>query len=188
MATDETTHGEARLIEHLIGSVLASVVKAQGLAASQLLDMVEAIGFEGPERKTRMFDFSFMRSEVDQTQDPPRVVQRLVNASVPLLTIINLPSIAIQEAIIDMDLQLVAQETTGIEGEKEKSPLRLHVIPAKQQVVRTSGQALAIDTAGTIKMHITMRQEPAVGLEKIQSLLGSGVSEKIETLTPPPVG
>ena len=39
MADDPQGRGEAQLIEHLVGSVLTSVVKSQGLAASQLMAM-----------------------------------------------------------------------------------------------------------------------------------------------------
>ena len=42
MADEKESRGEAHLIEHLVGSVLGSVVKAQGLAATQLIDMVQA--------------------------------------------------------------------------------------------------------------------------------------------------
>jgi hypothetical protein len=94
-----------------------------------------------------------------------------------LLTLINLPAIAIQEAMIDMDLQLVAQErTTSSSG--AKGPLNLYVVPAREQVVRTAQQAVAIDATGTIKLHIVMRQDNALGLDKIQNLLASGAEDR----------
>jgi hypothetical protein len=52
-----------------VGSVLSSIVKSQGLAASQLVDMVDKIGFEpatpGVPRNARTFSFDFFRSEID---------------------------------------------------------------------------------------------------------------------------
>src|SRR5437016_10435557 len=175
MADDPQGRGEAQLIEHLVGSVLSSIVKAQGLAASQLVDMVEKVGFEPPTpgvpRKVRTFTFDFFRTEVDPATN--QIVRNKVTASVPLLTLINLPSISIQEATIDMDLQLVAHEP----GAKTDGPLNLWVVPAKKQLVRTPDQALALDAAGTIKLHVVMRQESPLGLSKIQSLLDSGSEE-----------
>ncbi len=69
MADDTQSRGDAQLIEQFVGSILSSVVKAQGLAASQLMQIVETVGFEPPapgvERKARTFTFDFYRTEVD---------------------------------------------------------------------------------------------------------------------------
>src|SRR2546425_1018559 len=126
MADDVEGKGQAQLIEHLVGSVLSSIVKAQGLAASQLVDLVETIGFEtvpGEGRRTRMFSFDFIRTEVDAATN--QIVRNKVTASVPLLTLVNLPSIAIQEATVEMELRLVAHEETTPGGTtEEKGPLK----------------------------------------------------------------
>ena len=183
MPDDPQGRGEAKLIEHLVGSVLSSIVKAQGLAASQLVDMVEKVGFEPPTpgvpRKVRTFTFDFFRTEVDPATN--QIVRNKVTASVPLLTLINLPSISIQEATIDMDLQLVGHEP----GSKSEDPLNLWVVPARKQLVRTPDQALTVDAAGTIKLHIVMRQDSPLGLDKIQSLLETGTEETPSPQTPP---
>ena len=186
MAEETESKGQAQLIEHLVGSVLSSVVKAQGLAASQLVEMIEKVGFESVDgkRQTRMFSFDFVRSEVDQVKQ--EIVQRKVTASVPLLTLINLPSIAIHEATIEMELRLVAHEESVSEGAAgEKGPLKLFVVPSRKQLVRTSQQAFAIDSAGTIKLNVTMRQEAALGLDKLQSLLETGTQELVEPVPKP---
>jgi hypothetical protein len=170
---------EAQLIENIVGSVLSSVVKAQGLAASQLVEMIDKIGFEGKPLKTRMFEFDFVRSEIDPATN--QIVRKRVTASVPLLTLINLPAIAIEEAIIEMDLQLVAHEREAQDGRLLKSPdqepLKLYAVPARKQIVRSPEKALAVDAAGTIKMRLVMRQQTALGLQKVQSLLDSGSEE-----------
>lgn len=179
MADDSQARGEAQLIEYLVGSVLSSIIKAQGLAASQLVEMVDTIGFEastpGVARKARTFTFDFYRTGVDPATN--QIVRNRITASVPLLTLINLPAISIQEATIDMDLQLVAQEqTTSSSG--AKGPLNLYVVPARKQVVRTAQQVVAIDATGTIKLRMVMRQDNALGLDKIQNLLASGAEDR----------
>ncbi len=112
MAAEAESQGEAKLIEHLVGSVLSSIVKAQGLAASQLVEMLEAIGFEPATeeegRRTRTFSFDSFRTEMDEETN--RIVRRRVTARVPLLTLVNLPSITIHEANVQMDLRLVAHQ------------------------------------------------------------------------------
>src|SRR5215472_16881340 len=140
---DDTTQsmGEAQLIEHLVGSVLSSIVKAQGLAASQLVDMVDKVGFyaatDNAPRQVRTFSFDFVRSEVDAQSG--QIVKCNVTATVPLLTLVNIPAIAIQEATIDMDLQLVSHEESKSGGAGQ---LDLYAVPAKKQVVRSGDGAL----------------------------------------------
>ena len=121
-----------------------------------------------------MFSFDFVRSEVDVASN--QIVQKVVTASVPLLTLINLPAIAIEEATIDMDLQLVAHEETKT-ADGNPGPLKLFVVPGKKQLLRTSDSALAVDSAGTIKLHVVMRHQNPLGLEKIKALLDSGSHE-----------
>lgn len=55
-------------------------------------------------------------------------------------------------------------------------------MPAKKQLVRTAKEAFAIDSAGTIKINVTLRQEEAVGLDKLQSLLEGAIEESIDPL------
>lgn len=179
--TNRIEEREAQLIENIVGSVLSSVVKAQGLAASQLMEMINKIGFEEAKpHKANMFEFDFVRSEIDPATN--QIVRKRVTASVPLLTLINLPAIAIEEAIIEMDLQLIAHEREAqvkrVMGSLEgQQPLKLYAVPARKQIVRSPEKALAVDAAGTIKMRLVMRQQTALGLQKVQSLLDSGSAE-----------
>ena len=43
-------------------------------------------------------------------EETNRIVRRRVTARVPLLTLVNLPSITIHEANVQMDLRLVAHQ------------------------------------------------------------------------------
>lgn len=179
---------EAKPIEHLVGSVLTSIVKAQGLAASQLVDMIDEIGFEpampGEPRQTRNFSFDFYRDELDETTN--RVERRKVSASVPLLTLVNLPTIAIDEAKVRMDLRLVAQRRGESHGtETTSQPLQLYAVPAKKQLVRSANEAFAVDAAGTIKIEVTLRQQAPLGLDKIRNMLEGGASESVQTESAP---
>lgn len=186
MADEAEARTDARLIEHLVGSVLTSVVKAQGLAASQLVQLIDEVGFEpevpGQPRRARTFSFEFLRNEIDDETDT--VVQRKVTANVPLLTLINLPSIAIEEAKIQMDLRLVAHQESSEGVEDPNSPLKLYAVPAKKQLVRSEQSTIAVDSAGTIKMQVTLRQQEPLGLERMQSLLEDGTDQIVEPLIP----
>ena len=110
----EPVTGTARLVEEYLGSTLSSVVKAQGLLSSQLAEFIERVGFEPPSEeepdaplRARTFSFEFSRTEVG---DGDELVTRRVTASLPLLSIVSLPALAIDSADIEMDLRIVATE------------------------------------------------------------------------------
>lgn len=186
MADELQQRTDARLLEHLVGSVLTSVVKAQGLAASQLIELIDEVGFEpavpGQPRRARTFSFEFFRNEIDDETE--EVVQRRVTATVPLLTLVNLPAIAIEEAKIEMDLRLVAHQGTGDDEADPSTPLKLYAVPAKKQLIRSEQATMAVDAAGTIKMQVTLRQQEPLGLDRVQALLEEGTDQIIEPVEP----
>ncbi|WP_324277551.1 DUF2589 domain-containing protein [Blastococcus brunescens] len=109
----EPVSATARLIEDYLGSTLGSLVKAQGMLSSQLAEFIERVGFEEPEDgegplRARTFSFAFDRTEVGAGDE---LVSRRVTASLPLLSIVTLPALAIDSADIEMDLRIVATES-----------------------------------------------------------------------------
>lgn len=136
-----TTEGALQLWREIVRGLRAAdyvqaVPEYLKLAASQLVDMVDKIGFEpatpGVPRNARTFSFDFFRSKIDLATN--HIIRNKITASVPLLTLINLPAISIQEATVDMDLQLVAHEQpTSVPG-ADQGPLNLWVVPAKKTV------------------------------------------------------
>ena len=70
---------------------------------------------------------------------------------------------------------MVAQQE--VTPDDPNTPLKLYAVPAKKQLVRSAKESIAIDSAGTVKVNVTMRQQEPLGLEKIQSLLEDATDE-----------
>lgn len=174
---------QALLIEQLLGGSLSAVVKAQAMAADQLVALIDQIGFEGEgeDRKVRSFPFSFSRNEVDP--ESGEIVTREVTASVPLLSIVNLPSIAVDEATVDMELQLVASAPASSAptlpaAPRLPSPVALFATPLQPRAVRQQ----QVDSAPVgMRVSVKLRRQDALGIDRLQSLLDNAVTELIES-------
>jgi hypothetical protein len=178
-------------LDQIVGSALASVVKAQGLASSQLANFIESVGFEPPtpgqSPKARTFSFTFNRSELDKSTGA--MVQKQITAEVPVLSILSLPSLAIDEASLDFELKIVAHDT-GIAASAPAAgsgksmlagaaqPAKLFAVPARANMVRASDGSSTVDTTGSIKIHVVARRQDTVGLQRVQSLLDAATGEK----------
>jgi hypothetical protein len=188
-------------LDQILGSALAAVVKAQGMAASQLADFIQNVGFDPPVSgqapKARNFSFTFNRSELDKTTG--NMVQKQVTAEVPVLSILSLPSLSIDEASLDFELKIVAHDagspttTATSAGSKAATtsgtmsgtmmaspalPAKLFAVPARANVVRGSAGTTTVDTTGSIKIHVVVRRQDTLGLQKVQSLLDAATGEK----------
>lgn len=196
----EPVSGTARLVEEYLGSTLSSVVKAQGLLSSQLADFIEKVGFEEPSEdepdaplRARTFAFEFSRTEVGEGDE---LVTRRVTASLPLLSIVSLPALAIDSADIQMDLRIVATEAPspptpqpeprprpGPLVPAERPPLKLWAVPLRplpSPKPGTGTPAPEPTTVGGIRVSVTLRRlDLPLGLERVERLLNEGYREEI---------
>ncbi len=174
-------------LDEIIGSTLSSVVRAQGMMSSQLAEFIEKVGFEAPEAgkapKVRTFSFSFNRSELNQTTGA--MENKQVTAELPLLSILSLPSMAVDEATVDFELKVVAHDeppvspapkTIGRLGQREE-PRKLYTVQARKTPVRQADGTKTMDTTGTLKVKVVVRRQETMGLQKIQALLDSATKE-----------
>lgn len=195
----EPVTGTARLVEEYLGSTLSSVVKAQGLLSSQLAEFIERVGFEPPSEdepdaplRARTFSFEFARTEVGEGDE---LVTRRVTASLPLLSIVSLPALAIDSADIEMDLRIVATEAppapqprpadtrpTGPLVPVERPPLKLWTVPLRPKPLPPPGSPARpeVTTVGGIRISVALRRlDLPLGLERVERLLNEGYREEI---------
>jgi len=185
LAVSSQTH--AQLIEELIGSTLASIVKTQGMVASQIAEIVETLGFEPAQAnqplRTRTFSFEFERSEIVEGSDEVR--RKKVTATLPLLSIVNLPSLAIDEADIQLSLRLVAHDdalpqpasrtkkldTTALA--RLPQPRQMFVVAEKLAPTSTSsGNGSTSQRNTSMNVTIKLKQQPfPLGLDRLQARL-----------------
>jgi hypothetical protein len=197
----EPVTGTARLVEEYLGSTLSAVVKAQGLLSSQLAEFIERVGFEPPSEdepdaplRARTFSFEFARTEVG---DGEEIVTRRVTASLPLLSIVSLPALAIDSADIDMDLRIVATEAPATPTPPprppggrppgplvpvDRPPLKLWTVPLRPKPPAGTGSPARpeVTTVGGIRISVTLRRlDLPLGLERVERLLNEGYREEI---------
>lgn len=180
------SESSALLIEQTLGAVLSAVVKAQALAASTFAQIVQAVGFEDDPAspgalRARTFEFGFSRPEADPANDT--ISDRPVRATMPLLSIMNLPSIAVDEATLEMDVRIVAHSVaTDDPGPPFRvSPaagLSIGQLPAKifvtQPVVEPLSHGSGAPPAapsGNVHVKVTMRRQEQPGLDQILRVL-----------------
>jgi hypothetical protein len=174
-------------LDEIIGSTLSSVVKAQGMMSSQLADFIEQVGFEKPEPgkapKARTFSFSFNRTEQNPTTGA--MENRQVTAELPLLSILSLPCMAVDEASIDFELKVVAHneppasptpKAIGKLGQREE-PRKLYTVQARKTPIRQLDGTKSVETTGTLKVKVVVRRQETMGIQKIQALLDSATKE-----------
>ncbi|HSG90637.1 MAG TPA: DUF2589 domain-containing protein [Pseudomonadales bacterium] len=182
--TIRASSSQALLVEQMLGSTLGAIVRAQGLAASQLAELIEQVGFERAEDGTleaRTFSFRFQRSELAEGSDT--LVERTVTATLPLLSVVNLPAIGIDEAQLDLRLRLVAHDEAAPVASKLRavslpSALKLFAIPAKTQIVRGSATSTSVDPSGTLAIRVTLRRQESLGQDRLQDLLDGAFGEQ----------
>ena len=196
-ATPLSAELNALPLEQLIGSLAGALVKAQGLAADETARFIDAVAFEpanGDEPPAlRMFDFTFTRAEIDEGTD--EVVQRQVTVALPLLSILNIPSISIGEATMDLHVRIVAH---GEEEEAEPAGpgsigsvskagrpglvRKVYSLPARapKKIQTTQGEE-TVDSQAALRVKVTFRQDgQPLGIDKLMNLADTAFNEAVQ--------
>jgi len=109
----------------LIGGPLTAACKAQTDLAMSTVNFIQQVGFYSDNgiSKTRVADFSFERT-VMNGKDPlgnPIFDKEEVKMSVPLLAIVNVPSLMIQNVDITFDMEVSSSESSESGTDAEAS-------------------------------------------------------------------
>lgn len=172
-----------RYISELLGAPMAAIVQAEAIAAKATADFIKEVGFTNendssdPEFGTvRNISFSYNRINADGSSD-------ITSISVPLLTIIPIPSIQVAEAEIEFDLALTQPDTktsgtTGTGGHfvTLKDHLKLKGIIGK----KPGGSNPAGSNNATANMNVKIRlaqSELSVGMVQLLNILDSAKKE-----------
>lgn len=100
----------------LIGAPLTAACDAQTKLAMSTVDFVQKVGFynDNGVSKTRVADFSFERTVMNGKDElgNPVFDKEEVKMSVPLLAIVNVPSLMIQNVDITFDMEVSSSESS----------------------------------------------------------------------------
>ncbi|MDG1276050.1 MAG: DUF2589 domain-containing protein [Algoriphagus sp.] len=173
-----------RYISELLGAPMAAIVQAEGIAARATANFIKEVGFtgvsdniDGDYGTIRNVTFSYERIKADGNTE-------IAKLSVPLLTIIPIPSIQVAEAEIEFDLAMTQPESSPAPKENSKlgnlsshRGLQLKAIFAKKP---NPSSNLPV-TSATSNMNVKIRlaqSELAVGMVQLLNILDSANKEK----------
>lgn len=99
-------------MESLIGSPLKAACDAQVMLAQSTVNFIRDVGFEG--NKTRTADFSYTRHVVTGKDGLGNDIidQEDVGLEVPVLAIVNIPSLMVDEVDITFDMEVKSAESS----------------------------------------------------------------------------
>jgi hypothetical protein len=181
-------------MEQIIGGPLQAIVKAQSLAASTTADFIQKVGLMQSDPKdpnsalvARTVDFSFKRL---RPPDDPKGSSTTedVSLTVPLLTIVPVPFIRIEEATIDFECKVSSStlDTSDVKVGVDASAsggffgVKFEV---KASFSYQSTHKDQVDKSATLKVQVKAVQDDMPGgLKKMLEILETAV---VDSLKPP---
>lgn len=172
-----------RYISELLGAPMAAIVQAEGIAARATADFIKEVGFtgvsdniDGDYGTIRNVTFSYERIKADGSTEIARL-------SVPLLTIIPIPSIQVAEAEIEFDLAMTQPESSA--NPKSDSKLgnlsSFKALQLKAVFAKKTNPPPNAPVTSTSNMNVKIRlaqSELAVGMVQLLNILDSANKEK----------
>jgi len=143
-------------LSKLIGALIRDVVDADGMAARATADFIQSVGFDKGE--LRMVQFTY------EQPNQSGVMKKYV-VSVPLLTIVPIPLLGVEEAELSFTTTVVEMSS----DEKEVPMLLAKVAPSSGGDGGNQDQA---NITFTVKMS---RTDMPVGISNVMGLLGNKV-------------
>lgn len=164
-----------RALGDLLGAPLRALIEAEAIAARTTADFIKDVGFVAPKAGTsttngvddigspRLVTFRYQRKTADG-----RDVESTI--SVPLLTIVPIPSLQISEAKID--LSLIVTDATGSTGGTRPQIKAIMATPLVKGSVAQTNKL-------TMDISITLQQADMThGMVSLMNLLQEGIAEK----------
>ncbi|CAK4076522.1 DUF2589 domain-containing protein [Vibrio sp. 16] len=105
-------------MESLIGTPLKAACDSQVMLARSTVDFIREVGFDGD--KTRVADFSYTQNMVTGKDAVGNdiIEQNNVSMEVPVLAIVNVPSLMVDEVDITFDMEVKSSESSSEREEK----------------------------------------------------------------------
>src|SRR5215470_12367502 len=182
-------------MEQIIGGPLQAIIKAQSLAANATATFINQVGLLPPDTPggnatARTVDFSFKRLK-PPADDKSQPTQETVKLTVPLLTIVPVPFIRIQEATIDFECKVssstldTTQHNLGVEASASGGFWGVH-FSVKASYSFQSTHKDQVDKTATLKVHVKAVQDDMPGgLKKMLEILETAVVDGLKPLPPP---
>jgi hypothetical protein len=181
-------------MEQIIGGPLQAIVKAQSLAASTTADFIQKVGLMPSDPKdpnsalvARTVDFSFKRLKPPDSGSGSATTEN-VDLTVPLLTIVPVPFIRIEEATIDFECKVssstldTSEMKVGVQAEASGGFFGVK-FSVKASFSYQNTHKDQVDKSATLKVQVKAVQDDMPGgLKKMLEILETAV---VDSLKPP---
>ena len=176
-------------MEQIIGGPLQAVIKAQTMAAAETAAFINNVGLvdDGTGKLTaQTVEFSFTRKvPAESDDDPPvdEIQEETVHLNVPLLTIVPVPFIRVEEATIDFECKV---SSSTLEASKHKAGVAAEVkggvwgvsISVKASYSYEKVRRDQVDRSATMKVHVkAVQDDMPAGLGRILDILETAVND-----------
>lgn len=191
-------------MESLIGGPLQAACKAEVMLAAATTNFIETIGFEEAEkdkdgnitgpRKAKTVAFTFERPATsdNMNQDPTAIGSETVTLEVPVLSIVNIPSLMVQSVDVTFDMEVKSsvssQQTSDKSGTLDATAKLGWGVFSLDVTIKgsiSSHESNTRSSDNSAKYHVSVQARQAgtpEGLSRVLDILTSAVQPK--TITP----
>lgn len=173
--------------ESMIGGPLNAVVRAQTQSAITSVDFIKSVGFDADNVPT-MVDFEYMKPvETTSAEGVTTVAPEQYKLSVPILTMLPIPFIRIEETTIDFNAKINSvQESTTSSKHDLNSSLSVKggwgPVSAKLKVSysyqKSSSASSKTERTYSMKVHVrAVQDELPAGTERLLGILENAIEE-----------
>ncbi len=174
----------------LIGGPLKAACNAQVMLAQSTATFIEQVGFQEVDGQsvTRTADFSFEKNEIAGKDDLGHdiIEKSTVKMSVPMLAIVNVPSLMVDDVDITFDMEVKSSESSKESSSAEASltggasvgwgPFSVNVsvsgsVSTHQENVRTSDNSAKYH----VRVHASQAGTPE-GLSRVLDIIAAAVA------------
>lgn len=167
---------QAMELSQVLGALLASVVDAQAQSARATVEFVESIGFESTNNGERLRTVKLRYTKKDETDTPADF-----EVEVPLLALVNVPSLAVKQATLNFSYDVVTASTAApVEGKPKPILPGLKSAILKGIVRRPTATGQDAERRSTsIDLVVTLEQQDMpIGVERLFDLAELGITER----------
>ena len=180
------TSSQVMELQQLIAGPLIATIEADSLSAQKYLDYLMRIAFEsynpvtGETGELRMLTFSYMEQDVNGS--------RRQTVHIPILTLVPLPLLQIQEADFDFDIKILdalsqtseekfsVEEGKGVRAPQEDNGLKLRVSLAPKQGEQSATANVQQSLSANMKVKVKMRQaDVPAGLSNLLHMTANNI-------------
>lgn len=172
---------------NLIGGPLTATVQAQAQAAMTCIEFIEHIGFDAPDannhRPVKTVEFKYTKTDINGEE-------KNFVLSVPILAVVPIPYLRVDEVLIDFSAKLtdvVTSETTTSFGASVNFSAGWGAVKLRGNASYKNDKSTKSSSSQEYNMSVKVRAVQAEvpgGMQKILDMLETAISDKEQASSP----